>query len=122
MTSDHVRPLGDERRHYWLALGMARATGADLQDALETGQITHCDWAAAVTACRGCAWTEGCDCWMRAQDPDRAAAVPRACPNADFFERVLAGAVQSGEAVASSHQSAASCVAPACSQVTTGRS
>mgnify|MGYP006306941775 CR=1 FL=1 len=117
-----MKPLGGERRHYWLALGMARATGADLQEALESGRITHGDWAAVVTACRGCAWADGCDCWMRAQDPDGASAVPRACPNADFFERVLAGAAQSEETVASSHQSAASGVVPACSHVTTGRS
>jgi hypothetical protein len=37
MKDDVVRPLGDEKRHYWLALGMAQASGADLQRALEEG-------------------------------------------------------------------------------------
>lgn len=86
------RPLGDERRHYWLAVGMAQTTGADLQAALEAGRITHADWADVVTRCRGCTWTDGCKCWMAAQDAGGTAAVPQACPNADFFEDVLARA------------------------------
>jgi hypothetical protein len=65
-----------------------RPPGADLQRALEEGRITHGDWADVVTRCRGCGWTEGCDCWMAAQD-GRAATVPQACPNAAFFEAVL---------------------------------
>ena len=82
------RKLGDERRHYWLAIGMADAAGADLQRALDAGDISHEDWAAVVARCRGCGWTEGCDCWLRAQGKG-AADVPRACPNADFFDRIL---------------------------------
>lgn len=92
MSDQTVRPLGDEKRHYWLALGMAQAAGADLQRALEDGRITHGDWAGVVQRCRGCGWTEGCDCWLKAQDPARRAEVPRACPNAAFFDRVLDGA------------------------------
>jgi hypothetical protein len=94
MSQDRVRPLGDEKRHYWLALGMARASGADLQRALEEGRITHADWAEVVQRCRGCSWAEGCGCWMRAQDPDKAPEVPQACPNAGFFERALAAQVE----------------------------
>jgi hypothetical protein len=90
MGRDRVRPLGDEKRHYWLALGMARASGADLQRALEDGRITHQDWAEVVQRCRGCSWAEGCDCWMRAQDPEAVSEVPQACPNAGFFERAIA--------------------------------
>jgi hypothetical protein len=72
-------PLGRRKRHYWLALGMAQASGADLQRALEEGRITHGDWADVVTRCRGCGWTEGCDCWMAAQDGrrDRTAGLPQ---------------------------------------------
>lgn len=101
MTGHRVRPLGDEKRHYWLALGMAQASGADLQRALEEGRITHGDWAAVVQRCRGCSWTEGCDCWLRAQNPETAAEVPQACPNARFFESVLTGQRQPGGPVSS---------------------
>jgi hypothetical protein len=94
MTLDAVHPLGDEKRHYWLALGMAQASGADLQRALDEGRITHGDWAEVVTRCRGCGWTEGCDCWLAAQDGETSASVPQACPNAAFFETVLSGGNQ----------------------------
>ncbi|NKX44209.1 DUF6455 family protein [Roseicyclus persicicus] len=83
------QPLGDEKRHYWLAVTMAHRTGADMQQALEAGVISSGDWAGLVQACRGCGWTEGCDCWMARQE-DGAADPPAACPNADVFARVLA--------------------------------
>lgn len=88
MTESHPRPLGDEKRHYWLAVGMAQATGADLQRALEDGVITHGDWAGVVQRCRGCGWAEGCACWMSTQEKGTA-AVPAACPNAEVFARVI---------------------------------
>jgi hypothetical protein len=88
MTDTHPRPLGDEKRHYWLAVGMAQVTGADLQRALDEGVISHGDWAAVVQRCRGCGWTEGCGCWMAKQD-NGAADVPAACPNAEVFTRVI---------------------------------
>jgi hypothetical protein len=94
MTDNAPRILGDERRHYWLALGMAQASGADLQAALEAGRISHGEWADVVQRCRGCSWTESCDCWMRAQEPG-AADVPQACPNVGFFETVIAGSEES---------------------------
>lgn len=102
MTDQPVRPLGDEKRHYWLALGMAQAAGADLQRALDSGRITHGDWAEVVARCRGCSWTEGCDCWLAAQDADTRATVPQACPNADFFDLVLRSADQTEDAAVSS--------------------
>lgn len=92
MTQTRVRPLGDGKRHYWLALGMAQVSGADLQRALYQGRITHADWAEVVGRCRACAWAEGCRRWMAAQDREAAADVPRACPNAGFFDAVIDGA------------------------------
>jgi hypothetical protein len=89
MTGPNAHPLGPENRHYWLAVTMARKTGADMQRALETGVIRHDDWAALVQSCRGCGWAEGCNRWLTAQG-DGAADVPRACPNAAVFDRVLA--------------------------------
>lgn len=89
MTQQSVHKLGDERRHYWLAVGMADVSGADLQRALEDGRISHADWADLVQRCRGCTWVEGCDCWLKAQGAG-AAVVPRACPNCETFDSVLA--------------------------------
>ena len=91
MSMTRVPPLGDEKRHYWMALGMARATGADLQRALAEGRISHEDWAGVVTRCRGCAWTEGCRCWMASRDAETVVDAPRACPNAAFFDTVRDG-------------------------------
>ena len=89
MTDHRPRPLGDERRHYWLAVAMAQTTGADMQGALQDGTVTSGDWAELVQRCRGCGWAEGCSCWMKQQEAG-GAAVPEACPNADLFTRVLA--------------------------------
>jgi hypothetical protein len=50
-----------------------------------------------VTRCRGCGWSEGCDCWMAAQDGEGASTVPQACPNAAFFETILKDADQQDE-------------------------
>jgi len=88
MPTAHLHPLGPEKRHYWLAVTMARKTGADMQRALDDGVISHEDWATLVQRCRGCGWSEGCDHWMMAQGPDTA-DVPEACPNAAVFARVL---------------------------------
>ncbi len=89
MTVQNPHPMGEEKRHYWLAKRMATCTGADLQAALDAGEIDHADWAAVVTRCRGCNWVEGCEAWMAEQERG-AADVPQACPNAAVFETVLA--------------------------------
>lgn len=89
MTDSNPHPLGPETRHYWLAVTMAKKTGADMQRALEDGVIDHADWAALIRRCRGCGWAEGCHHWMTTQDAG-AADVPASCPNAVIFKRVLA--------------------------------
>lgn len=91
MSNARVRRIGDEKRHYWLALGMAQVSGTDLQRALDEGRITHGDWADVVTRCRACSWAESCRCWMAMQTPGSPADVPRACPNAGLFDAVRAG-------------------------------
>jgi hypothetical protein len=83
------RVLGDERRHYLMAAGMANRTGADMQAALDAGVISQADWADLVQRCRACDWTEGCACWLKAQSPGGADA-PGSCPNAAVFKRVKA--------------------------------
>lgn len=88
MAHPTPHPLGDEKRHYWLAVEMAQKTGADMQAALETGVLSAQDWAGLVQRCRGCNWAEGCDCWMKDQAVGDA-DVPAACPNAEIFARVI---------------------------------
>jgi len=90
MTQANPRPLGDENRHYWLAVAMAKATGTDLQAALDEGRLSHADWAALVTRCRGCDWAKGCECWLAKQEPG-AAGVPATCVNASVFEGLHGG-------------------------------
>jgi hypothetical protein len=124
MKDDAVRPLGDEKRHYWLALGMAQASGCRSAARAGRGRITHGDWAEVVTRCRGCGWTEGCDCWLAAQDGLGHATVPQACPNVAFFEAVLErhGSVRTTRPL---HPDTSLLPLPACrprSHVITGRS
>lgn len=84
------RVLGDETRHYWLAVAMARANGTDLQAALDDGRLSAGDWADLVQKCRGCTWADGCSCWLAVQEPG-SAATPDPCVNRETFETVLAG-------------------------------
>lgn len=80
-------PLGDETRHYWLAVSMTRKTGAAMQRALEESVISHADWAAVVLRCRGCGWADACDRWLSGQR-DGGAEVPATCASAQVFNRV----------------------------------
>ncbi|WP_425101588.1 DUF6455 family protein [Tropicibacter sp. S64] len=70
------RPLGSERKHYWLVQRMAKATGVDLVEAMAGQSLTSEDWARMVTHCRGCEWVQGCRHWL-----DAAEDTPRACPD-----------------------------------------
>lgn len=81
------RPLGDPRRHFWLAQSMAKATGVDLTAAMQEGRIAQEDWADLITRCRGCAWAEDCADWLDTLQ-DGAAEAPAACVNADVLARL----------------------------------
>ncbi|MGR3759963.1 DUF6455 family protein [Roseobacteraceae bacterium NS-SX3] len=72
-------PLGDPLVHLQLLGRMGRATGADLADAFAAGLIGNAEWAAMVTACRGCASVEGCRAWL--EEHDSAATPPEGCCN-----------------------------------------
>ena len=52
--------LGDTREHYWLMLGMARARGVDLGQAMKVGRLSAPDYAEMVTACRSCTQPGAC--------------------------------------------------------------
>ncbi len=79
-----MKPLGDERRHYLLAMGMAKATRTDLAGAMEDGALDSEDWSRMVTRCRGCDWSEGCAEWLDTAI-EEGAACPPACVNQRRF-------------------------------------
>ena len=81
------RPLGDEVTHYWLALSMAKAAGADMVAAFADGRLSQEDWAGLIQRCRGCRWTEGCKCWLAEIDWG-AADVPPRCENQALLNRL----------------------------------
>lgn len=80
-----VTPMGDPQRHYWLALSMAKAAGADVVQAFAQGRLSQEDWAAAVQRCRGCGWAQGCRRWLDGADWG-AQAIPQGCANRDVLE------------------------------------
>ncbi len=74
-----MKPLGDMKRHFWLAQRMAKVTGADLVSAHESGELPQEEWADMVETCRDCDWTNGCVRWL--QENQTATEVPPSCPN-----------------------------------------
>lgn len=79
--------LGDVKRHFLLVKRMARATGADLEGAVQSGRLSESDWAETITRCRGCTCVDACETWLRvgelADMPPRDA--PLHCENRDLF-------------------------------------
>ncbi|WP_116130931.1 DUF6455 family protein [Tropicimonas sp. IMCC34043] len=78
-----MKPLGPTREHYWLALGMAKAAGVDLQGAIDDGRFSQEKWARTVESCRGCEWGADCKGWLQ-EHPDVERA-PETCVNAQLF-------------------------------------
>ncbi|MDF1802979.1 DUF6455 family protein [Thalassovita sp.] len=74
-----MKPLGDRKRHYWLAKRMAKATGADIVGAHELGELRQEEWAEMIRNCRSCDWAEGCARWL--QRNAAAETVPSECAN-----------------------------------------
>lgn len=89
-----MKQLGDVHYHYWLTLGMARAVGVSLTDALYEGQISRRQYADIVTRCRLCEWNCGCTEWL-ARQTDIADEVPESCVNHDTFVALREGRVLS---------------------------
>ena len=86
-TCDQPRPfapLGPVNRHYWLALRMAKATGVDLNEAMNSDLLDQNDWAQMVARCRGCVWAKGCTRWLDIPN-DTLRALPPTCADADRF-------------------------------------
>ncbi|WP_309301306.1 DUF6455 family protein [Roseovarius sp. TE539] len=74
-----MKPLGNERRHYWLLKRMAQTTGADPVAARANGYLDCADWSRMVQRCRGCAWRDACDRWLA--ETTAAPAAPKPCRN-----------------------------------------
>lgn len=86
-TQTAVRPLGDAREHYWLALGMAQTVGLDLHAEIQAGRFSLAAWADTVQCCRGCDWAGECPSWMAENgDAERA---PASCVNSERFNALL---------------------------------
>lgn len=85
-----MQPMGDVHYHYWLTLGMAKAVGVSLTQALHDGRITRAQYADIVTRCRGCKWGGGCTEWLSRQS-GIADEVPETCANHETFKALKAG-------------------------------
>jgi len=72
--------LGNLRQHFWKTLRMSKALGVDLSEEMATGRLSQKGYAELVQTCRGCAWSEGCEDWLAAQNGARA-PVPGGCAN-----------------------------------------
>jgi hypothetical protein len=73
--------------HFWLTRGMARRLGVNLTEALQQGVITRGDYADLLARCRACADTQACIEFL-AEHPDRAAAPPEGCLEADVLNEL----------------------------------
>lgn len=84
-----MAPLGNARRHFWLTLGMAKATGVDLQAALYEARLTRSDYSALINRCRECPNAQDC-AQMLENCQGRLEAVPEFCMNHDALSVLAA--------------------------------
>ena len=78
-----MKTLGPMGEHYFLALGMAKAAGVNLSDAIDSGRFDQAQWADLVHRCRGCAWGDDCPGWLK--EHHTIDTPPATCPNAGVF-------------------------------------
>ncbi len=81
-----MKPLGPARAHLMLMLGMAKATDANLTEALAEGVITQSDYADMATACRGCSNATGCRTLLAR--PAQIERPPSYCVNGETLQRL----------------------------------
>ena len=103
-----MKPLGDERTHYLLAMGMAKATRIDLARAMEEGVLDSEDWARMIARCRGCGWADRCADWLDTAI-EEGAACPPACLNQRRFQELRARARQATKRLKPSRDAERSC-------------
>lgn len=54
-------------KHFWLAQGMARTIGLNVNEALRTGRMDRGDFSELVATCCHCDRSETCMAWMGKQ-------------------------------------------------------
>lgn len=82
-----MHPMGNARDHFWLTIGMSKAVGADLGEALKTGRLSHEDYAEMVTACRTCEHPDRCQ-HLLSETPSLDEA-PDYCVNRKIWQALL---------------------------------
>lgn len=80
-----MKPLGKTLDHYWKVQKMAKATGVDLVEAFDAGDLTSDQWAGVVSRCRQCGWLGGCEAFLDGAEEGQEAP-PRDCVNHKVFE------------------------------------
>ncbi|SEJ47732.1 hypothetical protein SAMN05421762_1384 [Pseudooceanicola nitratireducens] len=81
--------LGHIHTHLNLVRRMGQATGVDLSEAMQAGQVTSPEWAEMVTNCRGCACADSCRGWLDQQSlAGRTDRAPDYCENTATFARL----------------------------------
>lgn len=81
-----MKPLGQLKRHFWLAKRMAKTTGVDLAEARDAEDLSHKDWALMVQKCRTCTDPERCARWLDNPERREGAETPLAfCENKTRF-------------------------------------
>ena len=70
-------------RAYWMAQGMARATGLHLARAVVEGWLTRRDLAAIVARCHTCAQEVSCTKWIASLHEEAAPAFCAIKPELD---------------------------------------
>ncbi len=78
-----MKPMGDERKHYWRVLKAAKISGVSLQYALDNGKISKSDYAQMITKCRRC--PEPAKCAAQFAEPQVTTQLPDFCVNRDTF-------------------------------------
>jgi hypothetical protein len=79
--------MGNPRDHFWLTIGMSRACGVDLSDAMRDQKLSKMDYAGMITACRKCAQPSACQALLDQTEPGQIlTAAPEYCVNRSTFE------------------------------------
>ncbi|KPP90390.1 MAG: hypothetical protein HLUCCA08_15625 [Rhodobacteraceae bacterium HLUCCA08] len=81
-----MQPMGDTRRHFFLTLGTAEASGLDLGLALREGRITETGYARLITCCRRCDQADRCTAALA--KGVRRMAPPDYCLNRDLLAQL----------------------------------
>ncbi|MEL7211655.1 MAG: DUF6455 family protein [Pseudomonadota bacterium] len=84
-----MKLLGNPRTHFWLTLGMAQATGVDLNAALYEAKLTRADYAGLINRCRRCPQAQTCHTMLKGC-MGRLEAAPDFCLNRNTFEALAA--------------------------------